>query len=91
MIIGSVSRTSLEKFFTEIEAVSSRAQVEVLSLPPGVEKGLTDTLIPGLYIKRAASPAKTAEDRRRLSENHTKFLYHYKRMTIRFMVWTRKR
>jgi hypothetical protein len=98
---------ALEKCFTEIETVASRAnlterslkritkakkvvvemvatilffhttikaQVEALSLPPKVEKGLMDTLIPGLYIKRAARQAKTAEDRQRLSRKSCEIL-----------------
>jgi hypothetical protein len=98
---------ALEKCFTEIETVASRAnlterslkritkakkvvvemvatilffhtsikaQVEALSLPSGVEKGLMDTLIPGLYIKRAARQAKTAEDRQRLSRKSCEIL-----------------
>ena len=46
--------------------MSIQAKVGALSLPPKVELAVTDTLIPGLYIKRVSEQAKSADERRRL-------------------------
>jgi hypothetical protein len=51
-----------------------RTKIEALSLPLQVETAVIERLIPGLYLKRVAKQAKTADERRRLRQKSSEIL-----------------